>query len=402
MKRVLHSVRAATLLTVASFFVLQLGIPSTLFARQTVPAGQTVPAQQDDQQPPKVEAADVKLGDRLTDEQAAAFAHLALKGLNQEFPNKPSNVLESEESAKRPRELYPAFYGCFDWHSSVHGHWLLVRLLKEYPNHPLAQESRAALAEHLTKDNLQHEADHFAADANKSFERMYGWAWLLRLSSELKTWDDEDAKTWTANLQPLEDVIVGRIKDYLPKLQWPIRVGVHQDTGFALGQILDYAKTVRDHELAMLVTSKAAEFYLNDKAYPAAYEPSGEDFFSSGLNEADTMRRIMPADAFGVWLEEFLPGMREGDVANLLEPVSVSDVTDGKIVHLAGLNMNRAWTMRGIASALPEDDPRRKILEQSAADHAAAGLEYVFSGHYEGEHWLATFAVYVLTDVAVE
>ncbi|MDA7979584.1 MAG: DUF2891 domain-containing protein [Pirellulales bacterium] len=361
----------------------------------------SLPAQ-DQQPPPKVQAADVKLGDRLTGEQAAAFAHLALKGLNQEFPNKPSNVLESAESVKTPRELYPAFYGCFDWHSSVHGHWLLVRLLKEYPNHPLAAESRTALAEHLTAENLQHEADHFAADANKSFERMYGWAWLLRLSAELKTWDDEDSNGWAKNLQPLEDVIVGRIKDYLPKLQWPIRVGVHQDTGFALGQIFDYAKTIGDDELAALVAGKAVSYYMADKAYPAAYEPSGEDFFSSGLNEADMMRRILPANDFAAWLEEFFPGLRNGELGNVLQPVSVSDVTDGKIVHLAGLNMNRAWTMRGIASALPANDPRRQILEDSAADHATAGLQYVFSGHYEGEHWLATFAVYVLTNVAVD
>ena len=312
----------------------------------------SLPAQ-DQQPPPIVQAADVNLGDRLSGEQAAAFAHLALKGLNQEYPNKPSNVLESADSVKTPRELYPAFYGCFDWHSSVHGHWLLVRLLKEYPDHPLAEESRAALAEHLTSKNLQHEADHFAADANKSFERMYGWAWLLRLSAELKTWNNEGASAWSENLQPLEDVIVGRIKDYLPKLQWPIRVGVHQDTGFALGQIFDYAKTVGDDELAALVAGKAVEYYMGDKAYPAAYEPSGEDFFSSGLNEADMMRRILPADDFAAWLEEFFPGLRAGELGNMLEPVSVSDVTDGKIVHLAGLNMNRAWTMRGDRVSAP-------------------------------------------------
>ncbi len=377
-------------------------LPFAITAGVFLTSAEVLLAQDDQQQPPKVLAAEVKLGDKLTGDQAAAFAYLALKGLNQEFPNKPSNVVDSVESVKRPSDLYPAFYGCFDWHSSVHGHWLLVRLLKEYPDHPLADESRAALAEHLTKENLQREADHFAKDVNKSFERMYGWAWLLRLSAELKTWDEDVAQAWSANLQPLEDVIVGRIKDYLPKLQWPIRVGVHQDTGFALGQIFDYAKTVGDDELASLVAGKAAEYYMNDKAYPAGYEPSGEDFFSSGLNEADMMRRILPQDQFAAWLDEFLPGLREGEAGNLLQPVGVSDVTDGKIVHLAGLNMNRAWTMRGIASALPQDDPRRQTLEESAAAHATAGLEYVFSGHYEGEHWLATFAVYVLTNVAVQ
>lgn len=349
------------------------------------------------QEKPKVAAADVKLGDRLTGEQAAAFASLALKGMNQEFPNKPSNVLESAESVKTPKELFPAFYGCFDWHSSVHGHWLLVRLLKEYPNHPLASESRKALADHLSAENLRQEAEYFSADANKSYERMYGWAWLLRLSAELQTWDDPDGTAWAKNVRPLEDVIVKRIKDYLPKLQWPIRVGVHQDTGFALGQIYDYAKVADDQELAALAAGKAMEYYANDKNYPAAYEPSGEDFFSSGLNEADMLRRVLPPEAFAAWLDEFFPKLQDNELGNLLTPVSVSDLTDGKIVHLAGLNMNRAWTMRGIASVLPPDDPRRKILNDSAAEHAAAGLQYVFSGHYEGEHWLATFAVYVLT-----
>ena len=343
-----------------------------------------------------------KLGDALTAEQVTAFADLALKGMDTEFPNKPSNVMVDEESVQSPKEMHPAFYGSFDWHSSIHGHWMLVRLLRLHPDHPKADEIRKKLAEHLTKENLQAEAEHFALKHNRSFERMYGWAWAFRLVTELQEWDDAQGNEWRANLKPLEKVLLGRINDYLPKLSYPIRTGEHPDTAFALGQILGYARAVENKELETLVIKRSGEFYLKDVDYPALYEPSGQDFFSPGLNEADLMRRVLSEQDYSAWLTAFLPSLGKSNDHRLLQPVEVPDVTDGKIVHLAGLDLSRAWCLQGIASALPKDDSRRKILLDSAKAHAEVGFRYVFSGHYEGEHWLATFAVYTLTQVGVD
>ncbi len=344
-------------------------------------------------------AESVRVGESMTDAQVAAFARLALAGIGTEYPNKPSQVMVGPESVLSPRELHPAFYGSFDWHSSVHGHWMLLRLLRLYPQSSVADEIGAALAEHLAADVLEAEAEHFRQEHNKSFERMYGWAWLYRLAMELEAWDDPRGDEWGENLRPLREVIVGRTKDYLPNLSWPIRTGVHPNSAFALGQTLDFARLMGDRELEQLVIQKSHEFYIADRAYPVAYEPSGQDFFSAGLAEADLMRRVLDAGAFGEWLDQFFPTLGSGELGNLLMPAVVSDVTDGKIVHLAGLNLHRAWTMRSIAAVLPEGDARRKVLEASAEAHMEAGLAYVFSGHYEGEHWLATFAVYGLTDV---
>lgn len=334
----------------------------------------------------------------LTDEQVAAFAALALKGIPQEYPNKPSNVMTSSADVKSPSAMHPVFYGCFDWHSSVHGHWMLARLLKLYPNSSVAVRIRETLNRQLTKDNLQTEADYFLPKENKSFERMYGWAWALQLVAELLDWDDPDAKRWRDNLRPLETIIVQYSMEYLPKLNFPIRTGIHPDTGFALSLELDYARRTGHKPLEELIIARAKHFYLRDVNYPAHYEPSGNDFFSSGFNEADLMRRILPRDEFSKWLDTFLPQLRTGQMGPMMEPVKVSDVTDGHLVHLAGLDLSRAWTMAGIASALADNDPRRALLLDSAQQHFAAGMTYVNSGHYEGEHWLATFAVYYATE----
>ncbi len=293
-----------------------------------------------------------RLGDRLTDEQVAAFADLALKGMDQEYPNKPATVMAGPESVLSPREMFPAFFGCFDWHSSVHGHWMLVRLLQQYPQHPLAAGIRQRLDEHLTAGHLQQEAEFFAQPHNRNFERMYGWAWALRLIADLQRWNDPQGNQWRENMRPLENVLLQRIDDYLPKLDWPIRTGVHPDTGFALGQILDYARTTGNAELEQLIVRRCRDWYLNDRNYPAAYEPSGEDFFSSGLNEADLMRRVLDRQEFAHWLSEFMPELGRQADYNLLRPVEVSDVTDGKIVHLAGLDLSRAWCLQSIARAL--------------------------------------------------
>lgn len=339
----------------------------------------------------------------LSDEQVAAFAKLAMRGIEQQFPNKPSNVMRGEQDVLSPKEMHPVFYGCFDWHSSVHGHWLMIRLLKTYPGSSVDAEMRELLNRQLTVEKLLKEAKYFDIDSNKSFERMYGWAWVYRLAAELHEWDDADGKKWAKNLRPLEQKLVQLAKDYLPKLTFPIRTGQHPDTGFALAQALDYARTVGDNEFVSQIEQFAREKYTADYDYPARYEPSGHDFFSTCLNEADLMRRVLDNQEFSDWLTKFLPELDrpDGTAKSLLTPAEVSDVTDGKLVHLAGLNFNRGWTQAGILSKLPENDSRRAILETSIAAHREAGLKYVFSGSYEGEHWLATFAVYLLTESGV-
>ena len=331
--------------------------------------------------------------DALTFERADAFAQLALKGIDREFPNKPGDVLAAADDLKTPCAVHPAFYGCFDWHSSVHGHWMLARLVRLFPGIKSAAEIRARIETHLTAENLRTEAAYFEKKDNRGFERMYGWAWALRLAAELRAWDDADAKRWAANLAPLESKLVALTKDYLPRLTYPVRTGVHPDTAFALAQILDYARSVNDAELAALIERRARDYFQNDRAFPAAYEPSGEDFFSAGLNEADLMRRVLPAEDFSRWLDGFMPALP----AAWSTPAEVSDLSDPRIVHLVGLNLSRAWTLQGIASALPADDPRRSALDAATQAHTVAGMRCVFSGHYEGEHWLATFAVYHLT-----
>lgn len=337
----------------------------------------------------------------LSQEQIATFAGLVLAGIDREYPNKPSNVLEGPQDVRSPQELFPAFYGCFDWHSSVHGHWVLVKLLKVSPEHPEAVRMREALERHLTPDNLRREVEFFSTPGNRSFERMYGWAWFLRLAAELHTWEDEQGRQWREALRPLELLLIERSLDYLPKLSFPIRTGVHPNTAFAMSELLDYARIVDRPDLAVMVARRAKDYYLADRDYPDRYEPSGEDFFSPGLCEADLMRRVLSADEFAEWLHGFLPCLDQAASSPMLIPVEVPDVTDGKLVHLAGLDLSRAWCLRGIASALPAEHPHRKELESLARAHLEKGLEYVTSGHYEGEHWLATFAVYAITDTGI-
>ncbi len=337
-----------------------------------------------------------QLGQRLTDEQVRLVAELVLQGINREFPNKPGTILVGPESVVSPRTTFPAFYGCFDWHSAVHGHWVLVRLLKQYPQSPIADRIRAALDEHLTESHLAKEAQFFAAEHNKTFERMYGWAWCFRLALELDGWDDPKGRLWREHLRPLESVLVERTIAYLPLLPVPIRSGEHFDTAFALGHILDYARGVGHGELEALVVRRARDYFWADRDYPYQYEPSGHDFYSPGWNEADLMRRVLPRVEFAKWLDRFLPSLAQGDVGPMARPMEVSDVTDGKLVHLAGLDLARSGCMRMIAAALPPGDPRREHLQRWAAEHFDVGVRYVFSGHYEGDHWLATFMLWAL------
>jgi len=344
----------------------------------------------------------VAKGAEMTSDQASSFAKLALRAVKTEFPNKPADVLNDEKDARPPRALHPAFYGSFDWHSSVHGHWMLARLLRLFPDLPEAKDIRSVLADHLTADNLRAEADAFVRPNAQSFERPYGWAWLLKLAEELHGWDDPDAKEWARNLKPLADAVAARMVAFFPKQTYPIRSGVHPNTAFAFALAFDYAEAVGDKRLRELIEERSRAYYGKDAAAPAAWEPDGADFLSPSLEEADLMRRVLPAEEFHTWFRRFLPDLAKGEPKNLLEPAKVTDRTDPQLVHLDGLNLSRAWCMRGITAALPKDDPARKVLAESAERHARAALGHVASGDYAGEHWLASFAVYLLSTPAPE
>ncbi|MDB4265539.1 DUF2891 domain-containing protein, partial [bacterium] len=259
-----------------------------------------------------------------------------------------------------------------------------------YPEADWNAKVRAELDQKFTKEGLEKEAAYLKK--NPSFERMYGWAWALRLGIELRALDDEQGRKWAKLYLPVEQAIIANAKAYLPKLDWPIRCGFHPESSFALAQMLDWARASGDEEFQALLIQKAKAFYLKDTSYPVRYEPSGNDFFSPGLNEADLMRRVLTPAEFRAWLEKFFPAF---DLGNLTTPVTISDFEDGHLVHLVGLNLNRAWNLRGIATAL-STDPKDRFLRLAAA-HEVAGLRDTISGHYEGDHWLGTFAVYLLT-----
>jgi len=322
--------------------------------------------------------------------QASRFARLALDCVHKEYPNKIAHSLNSDADVQPPRKLTPAFYGCFDWHSSVHGHWLLVRLVRLFPQAPFAAEARRAVALSLTPSNIAQEVKYLETDGRVSFERPYGLAWLLQLAAELREWDDPQAHEWSATLRPLEQAVIARISGWLPKLEHPIRTGEHNNTAFGIGLMLDYARVAGNFEFGKLVESRARDYYLKDKACPLAYEPSGEDFLSPCLAEADAMRRVLPQGEFAAWFSAFLPRVD-------LEPTRVADVTDGKLYHLAGLNLSRAWMLHGIVSKLPSSDLRSRPLTALAGRLQQAGLDSVKSEHYEGGHWLGSFAVYLVS-----
>jgi hypothetical protein len=274
---------------------------------------------------------------------------------------------------------------------------MLVRALRAHPDLPEAKAIRALLADHLTADKLKAEADYFNRPEAKSFERPYGWAWLLKLAEELHTWDDADAKKWAQNLKPLADLIAERYVSFFPKQTYPIRAGVHSNTAFGLTFAHDYAVSTGDKKLREAIETRAKSYYGKDADAPAKWEPDGADFLSPSLCEADLMRRVLPANEFRDWFHKYLPGAAKGEPANLFAPATVTDRTDPQLVHLDGLNLSRAWCLRGIAGALPNDDPARRALAASAAKHLAAGLKHVASGDYAGEHWLASFAVWALS-----
>ena len=336
----------------------------------------------------------------VNSELSQRFAGLALDCIHKQYPNKISHVLSDDQDARTPRSLYPVFYGCFDWHSSVHGHWMLVRLLRVSPDN-LSAELQArmisALQQSITTQGVAGEVEYFNDPQRKAFERPYGLAWFLRLMAELRQWDDPHAEQWLKTLQPLETVIVQRIKSWLPNLAYAIRVGTHNQSMFAFGLMLDWARISGDQQLAALLTERSIAFHQNDVNCPLAYEPSGEDFLSPCLMEADLMRRILPAAGFSQWLDRFLPGIPTDGSAGWLTPGIVHDPTDGKLVHLDGVNLSRAWNLKNITNALGEDDPRRASLLAAADIHAQEGIANVSSEHYAGSHWLASFATYLVT-----
>jgi hypothetical protein len=328
---------------------------------------------------------------------ATRFAMLALECVHREYPGKIAHVMESDADARPPRQLTPAFYGCYDWHSSVHAHWLLVRLTQAFPQAQFAADARAAVGCSLTPANLLAEAAYLRGPGRASFERPYGLAWLLALAQEVRRWDDPEAREWSRALAPLEAEAAQRFAAWLPKLHYPIRTGEHSQTAFAFGLLSDWAAATRDAGTAALVAERSRTYYLADRDCPLRYEPSGEDFLSPCLAEADLMRRLLPPHEFAAWLSRFLPGIPERSQAGWLKPGIVTDRSDPKLAHIDGLNLSRAWMLEGIASGLPAGDRRRAALLAAARDHAEAALPAVTGEHYEGGHWLGTFAVYLTT-----
>jgi len=326
--------------------------------------------------------------------QATRFAGWAFDCIHHEFPNKISHLLAGEADVAAPRQLTPAFYGCYDWHSAVHNHWLLARLARLFPDAPFAGAGKQALARSLTEENIRGEVAYLEGEGRQSFERPYGLAWLLTLAHELREWDEPLARSLAAQLSPLEQAAKQRFGEWLPKLEYPVRSGEHSQTAFALGLLIDYARGVRsnDRRFLELLTRKARKFFLGDTNWPIDYEPSGEDFLSPGLAEADLLRRVLRAQDFATWLDGFWTDFPGG-----LQPVVSPDPSDPKFSHLDGLNLSRAWMLKGIASGLPEQDGRIATLRRLEESHAQAGLAAITGEHYVGSHWLGTFAVYLLT-----
>ncbi|MGE3109037.1 MAG: DUF2891 domain-containing protein [Phycisphaerales bacterium] len=341
------------------------------------------------------------------------FVSLVLSHIDKEYPSKLDHVMNDPSEVKGPRELHPIFCGSFDWHSSVHGHWVLVRALRLFPN--LGGGDAAArraeiislLDGRFTPANVAAEVAYLGQNLRATFERTYGWAWFLKLAAELRepvvagagVADPRTAgalERWQRVLQPLTDAFVDRHLKYLPKATYPIRVGVHQNTAFALALAWDYARLAPRADLRELIVVKARDWYVNDRGYHG-WEPGGTDFLSPGLMEAECMRRVLPAAEFLPWFDAFLPRLADREPAAFFEPAFVSDRTDGQITHLDGLNLSRAWCFRSLAAALPAADPRRAVCDAAHAAHLESALPHV-SGDYMGEHWLATFALLAMTE----
>ncbi len=323
--------------------------------------------------------------------QAYRLSNMALHCMQQEYPYKLGQVVGSDADLLSPRDLHPAFYGCFDWHSAVHGHWLLVRILKEYPDLQNRDTILSKLQQNINSKNIVGELAYFNRSTEKSFERTYGWAWLLKLAEELHTWDHPQAQEMESALEPLIKFIENKYLDFLPRLGYPIRVGEHSNTAFGLTFAYDYAVTLQRTDLKKTIEEKARKFYINDTNCPITWEPSGFDFLSPCLEEIDIMRRVLPAEEFKPWLSHFLPQLIDPSFA--WDVAKVTDRSDGKLVHLDGANFSRAWTLYGLVSQYPE----YTHLEQIADKHVSHSIGLIDDGEYSGTHWLGSFAVYALT-----
>lgn len=327
-------------------------------------------------------------------EQAKTILELPVGCIVQEYPNKLGQTIGSAEDLKTPKELRPIFYGCFDWHSSVHGYWSIVRLLKEFPELDSDGTIRNTLEEHITKENVATELAFFRDENNLNFERTYGWAWLFILQKELLSWtEDAQAQAWAENLKPLADELVAKYEAYLPKLTFPIRTGTHDNTAFGLSLSLDYARSVDNIEFETLITTHAKRLFENDIDCPLSYEPSGHDFLSPCLEEALLMSKVLEKEAYTSWINKFLPQLNDVDFD--LTPAEVTDRSDGHLVHLDGLNFSRATCLNGIAKKLG----KATHLENIAVKHVEHYLNNISNDHYMGSHWLGTFALYALDSV---
>ena len=321
----------------------------------------------------------------LTEDLAARFAKIALGHVTREYPHALTHVLDGPQDVRSPRDLHPVFYGSFDWHSCVHAYWMLARLLFLYPGMPPAAAIRSLFDSQLTAEAVAAECAYLHRPAARGFERPYGWAWLLKLSAALLSFPDHP---WSATLAPLTAIFATRFEDFLPKATYPVRAGTHFNTAFALALAADHPP------LCELLRRTAERWYGADADCPAR-EPSGDDFLSPALAEAECMRRLLLAEQFLPWFDRFLPDIADARPATLFQPATVTDRSDGKIAHLDGLNLSRAWCWRSLAAALPPDDPRRPVMLQAAKLHLDAALPHV-AGDYMGEHWLASFAVLAL------
>lgn len=324
--------------------------------------------------------------------EANRLSKLPLKCMDTEYPNRLGQTLSGEEDLQSPKQLHPAFYGCFDWHSSVHGHWMLVNLLKQFPDLENKDSIKQKLIENLSKENILAEVHYLEKKYNKTYERTYGWAWLLKLSEELYTWNDSIGKELALNLQPLTDLIAFRYMEFLPKLNYPLRVGMHSNTCFGLSFAWDYAKAKGMDSLKMAIEERSKDFFLSDENYPISWEPNGYDFLSPALEELDLMRRVLSKEEFKSWVSAFLPQLSDPEF--IMEPGVVSDREDGLLVHLDGLNFSRAWCLYGVANNFEEYKHLRKLAD----DHIRFSLPSMVDGAYEGEHWLASFALYALNE----
>ncbi len=343
----------------------------------------------------------------LDEPQAGAIADMVLACIHREFPSHTCHLMGSAEDARPPRELTPAFYGSFDWHSSVHGHWCLVRLARRCPRAPWRARALAAVGTSLTPERLAGELAYLTGEGRQGFERPYGLAWLLQLCAELREWTAADASAaaaagWLAALAPLEALAAERLLALLARLPWPVRGGEHNQTAFALGLVLDWARAAGRDDVGVAVCGRAEAFYGADRAAPVAYEPSGHDFLSPALGEADLMRRVRRGVSYAEWLAQFLPEPMSPLARAWLTPVVSPDRSDGKLSHLDGLNLSRAWMLEGITAALPGSHLWHAPLVRAAHEHAAAGLASVPAEHYSGMHWLGSYAVYLLTRRGLE